>query len=48
MKKSIYQKVLFISIFLGISVHTFSLVGIGTTTPAQGSMLDIESSDKGL
>lgn len=48
MKKSINHKVLFLSIFLGISIHSFSQVGVGTTTPAPGSMLDIESTDKGL
>ncbi|MEX0995645.1 MAG: hypothetical protein WDZ45_01195 [Flavobacteriaceae bacterium] len=48
MKKTTYHRILFISIFLGISINSFSQVGVGTTTPAPGSMLDIESTDKGL
>lgn len=48
MKKTINQGVLILSFLLGIVSLSFSQVGVGTTTPAPGSMLDIESSDKGL
>jgi len=48
METKLFQKLLAICFFLAITTPSFSQVGIGTTSPASGSMLDIESSDKGL
>lgn len=46
--KTTFKTVLILSLFIFFTKTTTAQVGIGTTNPASGSMLDIVSSDKGL
>lgn len=48
MKKSTYFKVISVCILLFKSTYGFTQVGIGTTTPANSSILDITSGNKGV
>ena len=49
MKYQAFNKLLIIKLFFLFSVSlSYAQVGINTTTPSDGSILDIESSDKGV
>jgi len=48
MIKKLLPKALLLSYFIFNSINLSAQVGIGTTAPADGSILDVESTDKGI